>query len=68
MDAPFLFFAVTAWKEFKFGGFAAEGDSQNQCMNGVFSANKTDLITPSCLNLSLEDFAGSHQGNREIRC
>lgn len=40
-------------RQFKFGGFAAEGDSQNQCMNGVFSANKTDLITLSCLNLCL---------------
>lgn len=40
-------------RQFKVGGFAAKGDSQNQCMNGVFGANKTDLITPSCLNLCL---------------
>lgn len=54
MDAPFPFFVVTAWKEnVNLVGFAAEVDSQNQCNNGVFSANKTDLITLSCLNLYL---------------
>lgn len=40
-------------RQFKFGGFAAEGDSQNQCIYGVISANKTDLITLSSWNLCL---------------
>lgn len=48
-----LFCCNCVGRQFKFGGFAAEGDSQNECMNGVFSGNKTDLITQSCLNLCL---------------
>lgn len=49
-----LFFFSFAWKNnFHLGFFAVEGDSQIWCMNVMFSANKIDLISLSCLNLWL---------------
>lgn len=49
---PLLF--SFAWKNtFHLGFFAVEGDSQIWCMNVMFSANKIDLISLSCLNLWL---------------